>query len=92
MLATNIRNSAISTEITIDLLSHGAESNVTNGDGWTPLHIAANRGCIETVRALINYKADPTATNKAGKKPIDLVEDQQSPLYTFLLSAEQKKA
>ena len=42
-------------------------------DGWTPLFVAAWKGHIDVVRALLNAGADTTIANKSGFKPIDVV-------------------
>jgi len=35
------------------LLKHEADPNADSGGGWTPLHIAARRGDLEVIRALV---------------------------------------
>ena len=35
------------------LLKHKADPNADSGGGWTPLHIAARRGDLEVIRALV---------------------------------------
>ena len=41
-------------------------------DGWTPLFVAAWKGHLDVVRALLNAGADKTIANKYGDKPIDV--------------------
>ena len=36
-------------------MKHGADPNLKNKDGWTPLHIAAKKGVIEAIEAIINH-------------------------------------
>lgn len=53
------------------LLDSGLDPNVRDYDrGATPLHLAANKGHIETIELLIDAGADVNATNKRGRSPI----------------------
>tara|TARA_B100001121_G_C18261365_1_gene421834 strand:- start:137 stop:397 length:261 start_codon:yes stop_codon:yes gene_type:complete len=51
----------------------GADVNAANF-GSTPLHEAARYGHTETVRALINAKADKDAKDNYGSTPLHLAE------------------
>ena len=42
-------------------------------DGWTPLFVAAWKGHLDVVRALLNAGADKTIADNDGEKPIDVV-------------------
>ena len=44
-------------------------------DGWTPLFVAAWKGHLDVVRALLNAGADKTIASNDGNKPIDVVCD-----------------
>lgn len=55
------------------LISAGANVNVRNGDGMTPLHLAALFGRLETAKILVRAGADATATNSEGKTPFQVV-------------------
>ena len=47
--------------------------NITNYDGNTPLHIACENNCVETVKVLLNEgNADPNKQNIAGNTPLHL--------------------
>lgn len=59
------------------LLSNGADVNVAQQGGWTPLHQAAGHGQIEMVRLLLNYGADVASKNEEGKTPIDLARENE---------------
>jgi ankyrin repeat protein len=54
------------------LLEAGASPNVTQQNGFTPLHEAALRGHAELVRLLLRNHADPSARNSEGCTPADL--------------------
>lgn len=58
------------------LLRHGADPNVADSStGATPLHDAARAGFLDTVRLLVEYRADPQARDKADCLPVDLARD-----------------
>lgn len=40
------------------LVSNGADINSKNGDGYTPLHVAAMNGCVDGVKMLLRLGAD----------------------------------
>ena len=40
------------------LVRNGADINSRNGDGYTPLHVAAMNGCVEGVKVLLRLGAD----------------------------------
>lgn len=54
------------------LLEHGADPNVKNKFGFTPLHWAAQHGFIESAKILIEAGAEINALNKKGALPLDL--------------------
>ena len=49
------------------LLEAGANVNLQNRQGLTPLMIAASEGHLSTVQALIDAKADPSLTDFTGR-------------------------
>jgi ankyrin repeat protein len=53
------------------LLSRGADPNVGNEVGMTPLHYAA-QDCPEAIPVLIEYGADPRARDEGGLTPLHI--------------------
>ena len=57
------------------LLDAGANPNVRQSAGWTPLHAAAMNGDRISVELLLAAGADPTATNEEGRSVTDLANE-----------------
>ena len=57
------------------LLDAGANPNVRQSAGWTPLHAAAMNGDLTSVELLLASGADPAATNEEGRSVADLAND-----------------
>jgi ankyrin repeat protein len=64
------------------LLARGASPNVVDRAGWTALHQAASRGNVRMVEDLIKAGADTTATDSAGRTPLDVA--RAKPLLALL--------
>jgi ankyrin repeat protein len=63
----------------------GVDPNLLDGDGATPLHFAASRGHVETVRWLLRHGAR-LVLDKFGKSPVnDAAENQQMEVCTLHL-------
>ena len=61
----------------IDLLiQEGAEVNVKDVRGLTPLHQASLNGHVEVITALLAAGADKTMKNKRGQTPHDVAKNQ----------------
>lgn len=58
------------------LIAAGADVNVTQRHGWTPLHGAAASGAVEIVRLLLARGADPHATHDGGATALDLAREK----------------
>lgn len=57
------------------LLSHGADPNIREQGGYTPLHAAAQNGDEELIRTLLYGGADLLAESDDGKTPLDLARE-----------------
>ncbi|MER7080581.1 hypothetical protein SAMN02982929_03937 [Saccharopolyspora kobensis] len=58
------------TEELAEFVDHGFPVNTTDEAGNTPLMLAAYHGHAETVRALLDRKADPDLRNDRDQSPI----------------------
>lgn len=55
-----------------DLVYYGAEVNVADKDGNTPLHLAARYGILHVAVGLINRGADLNIRNSSGRTPLQV--------------------
>lgn len=69
------RDPKIALAITQLLIDAGAEVNVEQHGGWTPLHEAAAHGNDDLVRLLLEKGADKNAQSSNGKTAADLAMD-----------------
>lgn len=67
--------SRMRTEVVRLLLAAGANPNVRQSHGWTPLHGAAHNGDLTSVDALLDAGADPAARNDEGRSVLELAEE-----------------
>lgn len=74
------------------LLANGADVNVAQQGGWTPLHQAAGHGQIELVCLLLNYGADVASKNEEGKTPINLARENEYTEVVNVLRAGESAA
>ena len=58
------------------LLDLGVAVNTQNGDGFTPLHVAAMWGREESVRLLLERGADPAISDDEDMTPLDYSENE----------------
>jgi len=70
-----------SREIAIMLMGSGADPNLPNNDGWTPLHLAIRRGQIDCLKWAIEYNRK---NEDNGKKLFDLTVKGGSDKWTLL--------
>ena len=54
------------------LLDYGADINLPNQIGWTPLHLASFNGALVVVRLLLEYRADILAKDNRGKTALQV--------------------
>lgn len=66
------------------LIKAGADVNVSQRGGWTPLHQAAAHGNTDLVRLLLRYSANPNARAEDGRIPQDMVPKGMNELKKLL--------
>lgn len=76
------------------LLVEGVPVNAQDGDGNTPLHIAAAYGHIDIVKILLNYPGSTILLNKEGRQPIDVAKhyEQNDVVSIFEEHGQHKSA
>jgi ankyrin repeat protein len=72
-------------EVVKVLLEAGARVTPRRG-GWTPLHVAAERGSVDLCRLLLERGADPNVRNPARKTPLDLATEKNNTVCIELLA------
>lgn len=83
------------TAIATLLIEAGADVNVAQRHGWTPLHGAAHGGDVEIVTLLIARGADVDARNDDGLTALDMARERRHSEVAALLhhaSTERKRA
>ena len=81
------------------LLDKGADVNKKScGDGWatdcncsTPLYIAACKGNINTVKLLLDYKADPSLVHYDKKTPLMIAQERGLTAIVHILKKAEEK-
>ena len=71
------------------LLSMGANPNITTNDGWTPLHLCAQNYYVECAKILISNHADVNHKDKWGKNVISVAaywSENRGEMINLLLS------
>ncbi|MGC6329939.1 ankyrin repeat domain-containing protein [Rhizorhabdus sp. FW153] len=69
------------------LLGNGANPNIKDGQGNTPLHAAALLGFQEGAELLLRQKAQINATNNSGETPLVIAVQQRNiPMVRLLLT------
>ena len=67
--------SRLQSDVVRILLDAGANPNVRQSAGWTPLHAAAMNGDLASVELLLASGADATAANEEGRSVADLAHE-----------------
>ena len=78
----------VSEEPTIELLvKHGADVNVLDADGFSPLHLAAIHGNMQVVKTLVDLRADVNLTTADGKDAADYADlNEETEIEEYLKS------
>ncbi len=67
------------------LLRNGANPNLQDNRGRTPLHYMVIEGNEEGVKLLLEHGADKEIEDSMGNKPVDLARQYRSkPIYKLL--------
>lgn len=80
------RQPQVALEISRALIAAGADVNVTQHAGWTPLHAAALHGNLPLVRALLEAGANAGAKNDTGQTPASLAKTRNHKEVIALLA------
>ena len=59
------------------LLAQGADPNVQDSHGWTPLHFAAEYKYNQSVVTLLENRADPNIENEKKQVPLDIAREKE---------------
>ncbi|KAF5402138.1 85/88 kDa calcium-independent phospholipase A2 [Paragonimus heterotremus] len=94
VLHMKVRNNDL--DAALYLLAHGADPNLGDSDGSSPLHCAiTSHASIHIIRALLVFEADPSAVDNHGKSPrhllctdsTDYVHSEEKDLALYTLHA-----
>jgi len=75
-------------KITLLLMSSGAQVNVSDSDGITPLHMAVDQAQKDLIELLIQKGADVNARSNDGFTPLRMVKRSEILRYEVKLARE----
>lgn len=52
------------------LIGQGADLNLSDNDGWMPIHYAAHAGFLDVVKLLVDSGSPSTAETNVGHVPL----------------------
>lgn len=81
------RQPEVALQMATQLLAHGADIQVAQQGGWTPLHQAAAHNHTAMVDLLLRHGADRNARSDDGKTPADMARAQGHPALADQLEA-----
>ena len=67
------------------LLQNGADPNLKDNEGLSPVHICSDFGNMPYLRLLVQYKADVNLTNQDGKTPLHICASKGNVPYAEFL-------
>lgn len=73
------------------LIARGANLNLSNNTGFTPVHHAAEAGAADATSILLAAGADITIANAAGMLPVDTARERGNAAVVALLEAPSTK-
>ncbi len=59
------------------LVEAGADLNISDDNGWTPLHWAAKAGDAELILAMVGGDGDLLALDRKGQTPMDVLAEYE---------------
>ena len=58
------------------LLLNGSQIDINDENGYTPLHLATEKGCTAQAYLLLKHRAKHDIIANNGKKPLDIAVEQ----------------